>query len=101
MTVYVGSAGQPQSSQSVASSQWTALPRLYQLDGGYVTTVYVTTVFADQTFYLSIQGSQMQVNAGASGEGIVQQINQLEPLPAQPAKTPSAPIMQPMLRCSQ
>ncbi len=92
VTIYVGSAGQQQqSSQGVATGVWKSLPQLYQLGGGHVATV-----FADQTFYLSIQGTQMQMSAGASGEGIAQQISQLEPLPAQPVEPPSAPTMKPM-----
>ncbi|MEM8505417.1 MAG: zinc ribbon domain-containing protein [Cyanobacteria bacterium P01_D01_bin.1] len=92
VTSYVGSAGQQQqSSQGVATGQWKALPQLYQLGGGYIAII-----FADQTFYLSIQGTQMQVSAGASGDGIAQQISQLEPLPAQPTEPSSTPAMKPM-----
>lgn len=92
VTIYASSAGQQQqSSQGVATGQWKTLPQLYQLGGGYVATV-----FADQTFYLSIQGTQMQMSAGASGEGIAQQISQLEPLPAQPTEPPSMPTIKPM-----
>ena len=92
VTIYVGSAGQQQqSSQGVATGVWKSLPQLYQLGGGYVATV-----FADQTFYLSIQGTQMQMSAGAGGEGIAQQISQLDPLLAQSAEPPSVPAMKPM-----
>lgn len=93
VTIHTGSEGQQQqSSQGVATGPWKALPQLYRLGGGYVATV-----FADQPFYLSIQGSQMQVSAGASGAGIAQQISQLEPLSLQPAEAPSVPAMKPMM----
>ncbi|EDX87670.1 hypothetical protein S7335_5380 [Synechococcus sp. PCC 7335] len=93
VTIYIGSEGQQQqSSQGVATGLWKALPQLYRLGGGYVATI-----FADQPFYLSIQGSQMQVSAGASGAGIAQQVSQLEPLPMEPAEPPSVPAMKPMM----
>lgn len=93
VTIYIGNAGQQQqSTQGVATGQWKALPQLYQLGGGHVATV-----FADQTFYLSIQGNQMQMSSGASGEGIAQQISQLEPLPMQPAESPSTLETRPMV----
>ncbi|MBE9064423.1 zinc ribbon domain-containing protein [cf. Phormidesmis sp. LEGE 11477] len=92
VTIYTGSAGQQQqSSQAVATGEWKASPQIYRLGGGYVATV-----FAEQTFYLSIQGNQMQMSSGASGEGTAQQIRQLEPLPMQPAESPSVSTMKPM-----
>lgn len=80
---------QQQSSQGVSTGQWTAPPKLYRLGGGFVAAI-----FAQQTFYLSMQGNQIQMSAG--GEGIAQQISQLEPLPMQVAEPPSIPSMQPM-----
>ena len=86
-----GTGQQQQSSQSVSTGQWTAPPEIYQLGGGFVAVVS-----AQQPYYLSIQGHQMQMSAGASGEGIAQQISQLEPLPMQSTEPPSGPSMQPM-----
>ncbi|MGD1898499.1 MAG: zinc-ribbon domain-containing protein [Phormidesmis sp.] len=92
VTISSNSAGQQQqSSQGITTGQWTALPQLYRLESGYVATV-----FADQTFYILIQGNQIQMSAGAHEESIAQQINQLDPLPMQPAKPPSVPTMKPM-----
>ena len=92
VTIHSGGVGQQQqSSQGLSTGQWTTPPKLYRLGGGYVATV-----FAEQTFYLSIQGNQMQMSSGASGAGIAQQISELEPLPMQPAEPPSVPTMKPM-----
>ena len=92
VTIHSGGVGQQQqSSQGLSTGQWTAPPKLYRLGGGHVVTV-----FADQTFYLSIQGNQMQMSSGANGEGIAQQISELEPLPMQPAESPSVQAMKPM-----
>ena len=82
---------QQQSSQAVSTGQWTAAPKLYALGGGYVATI-----LAAQTFYLSMQGNQVQMSSGAVGDAIAQQISQLEPLPMQVAEPPSIPSMQPM-----
>lgn len=93
-TVTVHSGGlsqQQQSSQAVSTGPWTSPPKIYQLGGGHVAVV-----LANQTFYLSIQGNQMQMNAGLQGKGIEQQIRDLEPLPMQPAEAPTMPAMQPM-----
>lgn len=92
VTIYSGSVGQQQqSSQGVSTGPWTAPPKLYQLGGGHVAIV-----FSEQTFYLSIQGNQMQMSSGASGQGIEQQISRLEPLPMQPAEVPHMSQMKPM-----
>lgn len=92
MTVVSSGMGQQQQSgQSFSSGQWTAPPKLYQLGGGHVAIV-----FAERTFYLSIVGGQMQVSSGAGGQGIEQQISELQPLPMQPAELPSMPAMRPM-----
>lgn len=84
-----GAGQQQQSSQGVSTGQWTAPPQLYQLGGGFVAAIS-----AQQTFYLSMQGNQIQMSAG--GEGVAQQISQLEPLPMQPAEPPATTSMQPM-----
>ena len=86
-----GTGQQQQSSQSVSTGQWTAPPEIYKLGGGFVAVIS-----AQQPYYLSIQGHQMQMSAGASGAGIAQQISQLEPLPMQPTEPSSVPSMQPM-----
>lgn len=92
MTVVSSGMGQQQQSgQSFSSGQWTAPPKLYQLGGGHVAIV-----FAERTFYLSIVGGQMQVSSGAGGQGIEQQISELQPLPMQPAELPSMHSMRPM-----
>lgn len=91
VTFYSVAAGQQQSSQGVSTGLWKAPPKLYQLGGGYVAVIV-----AEQTFYLSIQGSRMQVSSGAGGKGIAQQISQLEPLSMQPTETPVTPSIQPM-----
>ena len=92
VTIVSGGMGQQQQSgQSFSSGQWTAPPKLYQLGGGHVAIV-----FADRPFYLSILGGQMQVSSGASGQGIEQQVSELQPLIMQPADLPSVPSMKPM-----
>lgn len=92
VTIYASSAGQQQqSAQSIATGPWQAVPQLYRLGGGYVATV-----FADQTFYLSIQGTQVQMSVGAIAQEIAQQISQLDPLPVEAAEPPSMPSMKPM-----
>ena len=92
VTLYSGNMGQQQqSSQSITTGTWQALPQVYQLGN-----VYVATIFAEQTLYLSIQGSQIQISSGASGASVAQQISQLDPLPRQSAEPPSGPTMEPM-----
>ena len=96
VTFYSSAAGQlQQSSQAVSIGRWTATPKLYALGGGYVATV-----FAAQTFYLSMQGNQMQMSSAATNDAIAQQISQLEPLPMQvtqpPFASPTEPAISPM-----
>ena len=86
VTVYSGGAGQQQqSSQGFSTGEWTATPKLYQVGGGYVVTV-----FAEQTFYFSVQGGQMQVSSGANGEKVAQRVSELEPLPLVEGEMPPA-----------
>ena len=89
VTVYSGGAGQQQqSSQGFSTGEWTATPKLYQVGGGYVVTV-----FAEQTFYFLVQGGQMQVSSGTDRERIAQGMSGLEPLPMVEGEMPSAPGM--------
>ena len=104
-TLYVGSHGttttitlqsghvgqQQQSSNQFSTGQWTAMPRLYSLGEGVVVVITTLT----ETYYLQVQGTQMQMGSGPISAELAAHIDQSPPLPLQtvesmPAATFSA-----------
>ena len=82
VTLQSGSPGQQQqSSNQFSTGKWTAVPLLYRLGQGVV--VIISTLA--ETYYLQVQGSQMQMNAGAVSAKLEAQMSQSQTLPLQPA----------------
>lgn len=103
VTLQSGSPGQQQqSSHQFSTGKWTAIPLLYRLSQGAV--VVISTI--SETYYLQVQGNQMQMTTGAVSADLASQMSQSQTLPLQPADAMPAsmpavdmqplPQMQPM-----
>ncbi|MGB3297668.1 MAG: zinc ribbon domain-containing protein [Phormidesmis sp.] len=97
VTLQSGSAGQQQqSSHQFSTGKWTAIPLLYRLGQGVV--VVISTI--SETYYLQVQGNQMQMSTGAVSDDLASQMSQSQTLPLQPAAAMPASMpamdMQPM-----
>ncbi len=76
-----GPAQQQQSSNQFSTGKWTAIPLLYRIGQGVV--VVISTIA--ETYYLQVQGSQMQMSAGAVSAELEAQMSQSQTLPLQSA----------------
>ena len=85
MTVVTLQSGSPrqqqQSSNQFSTGKWTAVPLLYRVGQGIV--VVISTLA--ETYYLQVQGNQMQMSAGAVSAELEAQMSQSQTLPLQPA----------------